>query len=220
MSPVVLKVITALKERGIETPLLPPEEQGEWTPHGRRGAIAEHVAGIMTALGLDLTNDSLANTPDRVARMMVGEMFAGLNYDNFPACTTIENTMYSTGEFVLETGIAVNSVCEHHLVTIDGMATVAYVPRRSVLGLSKINRIVNFFARRPQVQERLTHQIGTAIGAITDTPDVAVLIDAVHYCVKARGIRDASSRTVTFHGTGQFSGDTLVRREFMARAKS
>lgn len=180
--------------------------------------IEYHVRQILDALGLDLNDDSLKETPKRVAKMMVCETFKGLDYTNFPKCTTIANKMHSKDEFILEHGIQVNSVCEHHLVTIDGRASVAYIPKEKVLGLSKLNRIVDFFSRRPQVQERLTHQIAEAISTITGAPDVAVQIDAVHYCVKARGIRDVSSRTVTFAGLGRFGdvGDA-VRREFVAR---
>ncbi len=135
-------------------------------------------------------------TPHRIAKMYVDEIFSGLDYANFPKITLIENKM-KVDEMVTVRDITLTSTCEHHFVTIDGKATVAYIPKDSVIGLSKINRIVQFFAQRPQVQERLTQQILIALQTLLGTNNVAVSIDAVHYCVKARGIRDATSATTT-----------------------
>ena len=151
---------------------------------------------IMDTLGLDLTDDSLVDTPKRVAKMYVNEIFWGLDYSKFPKCTAIENKMEYNDSFVLERNVNVQSNCEHHFVVIDGLATVAYIPHKYVLGLSKLNRIVEFFSKRPQVQERLTEQICETISYITQSPDVAVYIDAKHYCVKSRGIQDTGSSTV------------------------
>jgi GTP cyclohydrolase I len=183
-------------------------------------AIASHFASIMEIMGLDLTDDSLEDTPNRVAKMYVKEIFWGLDYSKFPKCTAIDNKMSSEGSFVLEKGINVKSNCEHHFVVIDGKATVAYVPKHKVLGLSKLNRIVEFFAKRPQVQERLTEQIRAAISFITETDDVAVFIDAEHYCVKSRGIQDTGSSTVTLSVGGVFKADTEMRKEFLALART
>lgn len=174
----------------------------------------------MEILGLDVTDDSLEDTPNRVAKMYVNEIFWGLNYDKFPKCTTIENKMDYAHSFVLERNVNVQSNCEHHFVVIDGLATVAYIPKNKVLGLSKLNRIVEFFAKRPQVQERLTEQICETISFITESPDVAVYIDASHYCVKSRGIQDTGSSTVTLSTRGLFSeANSEVRREFLNIAR-
>jgi GTP cyclohydrolase I len=171
----------------------------------------------MNILGLDLTDDSLEETPKRVAKMFVKELFWGLDPDKFPKCTAVENKMDYRNSFVLEKSVTVHSSCEHHFVTIDGLATVAYIPHNKVLGLSKINRIVQYFSKRPQIQERLTEQVAETIALIAETPDVAVYIDAVHYCVKSRGIQDVNSSTVTCATRGRFAEpDSEVRREFLA----
>lgn len=158
---------------------------------------------IMETLGLDLDDDSLADTPKRIAKMYVYELFAGLKPENFPKITTIENKM-KFDEMVTVSSVRVLSVCEHHFVTIDGYATVSYIPKDKIIGLSKINRIVKYFARRPQVQERLTKQIADALVLILETEDVAVHIKAKHYCVISRGIEDTESETTTTDLRGKF----------------
>jgi len=169
---------------------------------------------ILLVLGLDLDDDSLRETPNRVAKMYVNEIFYGLDYDSFPKCTTVENKM-NYDEMVIERNINVQSNCEHHLVIIDGKATVAYIPKKKVLGLSKINRVVEYFSKRPQIQERLTEQIYHALQFILETDDIAVVIDAQHYCVKSRGIEDVGSSTITSKLGGEFKTDPAVRAEFM-----
>lgn len=169
---------------------------------------------IMLVLGLDLDDDSLCETPNRVAKMYVNEIFYGLDYDSFPKCTTVENKMHYD-EMVIERNINVQSNCEHHFVVIDGKATVAYIPKKKVLGLSKINRVVEYFSKRPQIQERLTEQIYHALQFILETDDIAVVIDAQHYCVKSRGIEDVGSSTITSKLGGEFKTDPAVRAEFM-----
>lgn len=169
---------------------------------------------IMQALGLDLDDDSLVETPKRVAKMMVSEIFWGLNYDAFPKCTTVENKM-NYDEMVVERNVNVQSNCEHHFVVIDGFATVGYIPNEKVLGLSKINRIVEYFSKRPQIQERLTEQIYYALQYILETDNIAVVINAKHYCVAARGVEDTGSSTVTSKLGGAFKTDPAVRAEFM-----
>ncbi len=182
--------------------------------------IEHHFRLIMRALGLDLKDDSLCDTPKRVAKMYVNEIFYGLDYDNFPKCTRIKNKMGINNSFVLERNINVQTNCEHHFVVIDGKATVAYIPRATILGLSKLNRIVEFFAKRPQVQERLTEQIAETISYVTGSPDVAVYLVGVHYCVKSRGIQDTGSSTMTLATRGAFSEErSEIRREFLNTAR-
>ena len=180
--------------------------------------IEEKFQDIMGILGLDLTDDSLIETPKRVAKMYVNEIFWGLDYDAFPKCTTVDNKMHYN-EMVVERNVNVQSNCEHHFVVIDGLATVAYVPKQKVLGLSKINRIVEYFSKRPQIQERLTEQIYHTLQFILETEDVAVMIDAQHYCVKSRGVEDTGSSTVTVRLGGGFKTDASARYEFLSIAR-
>jgi len=180
--------------------------------------IEEKFQDIMGILGLDLTDDSLIETPKRVAKMYVNEIFWGLDYDAFPKCTTVDNKMHYN-EMVVERNVNVQSNCEHHFVVIDGLATVAYVPKQKVLGLSKINRIVEYFSKRPQIQERLTEQIFHTLQFILETEDVAVMIDAQHYCVKSRGVEDTGSSTVTVRLGGGFKTDSSARHEFLSIAR-
>jgi GTP cyclohydrolase IA len=179
--------------------------------------IAKHMTQVMKALGLDLQDDSLRDTPNRIAKMYVNELFSGLKPQNFPKITTIENKM-KCDEMVSVTGIRVLSVCEHHFVTIDGIATVAYIPKDKVIGLSKINRIVDYFAKRPQVQERLVKQVADCLCAVLETEDVAVHIKAKHYCVISRGVRDMESETTTTDLRGIFRKGE-VRNEFLRTVK-
>ena len=203
---------------GIETPMI--YDQVKVKSDKKIKTIAKHFTAIMEELGLDLTDDSLIDTPNRVAKMYVREIFHGLDYDNFPKCTRIENKMGQNNSFVLERNVNVQSNCEHHFVIIDGKATVAYIPRTTILGLSKLNRIVQFFSKRPQVQERLTEQIAETISFITGSPDVAVYIEGVHYCVKSRGIQDTTSSTMTLATRGVFAEEkSELRREFLNSAR-
>lgn len=165
--------------------------------------IEGHFQEIMLTLGLDLTDDSLKGTPKRVAKMYVQEIFSGLNPKNMPKVALFDNK-YNYNEMLVEKNITFYSNCEHHFVPIIGKAHVAYISNGKVVGLSKINRIVQFYAKRPQVQERLTVQIANAIKEIVGTEDVAVVIDAVHMCVTSRGIQDQTSSTVTSHYSGAF----------------
>lgn len=175
--------------------------------------IALHFKSIMEVLGLDLTDDSLQGTPYRVAKMYVQEIFSGLNPTNRPSIALFENK-YQYNEMLVEKNITFYSNCEHHFVPIMGKAHVAYISNGSVIGLSKLNRIVQYFAKRPQVQERLTVQIGEEIKRVLGIEDVAVLIDAKHLCVSSRGIKDESSATVTSFYSGKFSGEA-TKREFL-----
>lgn len=180
--------------------------------------IQKHFADIMQILGLDLTDDSLSDTPKRVAKMYVNEIFGGLNPNHFPKITVIENKM-QYDQMVCVQNIEVISFCEHHFQPIDGYATVAYIPKNKVIGLSKINRIVEFFAKRPQVQERLTKQIADCLQYILETEDIAVHINARHYCVKARGIQDSNSSTTTTDLRGEFKNSGDTRTEFLKQCR-
>lgn len=180
--------------------------------------IAAKFSEVMDILGLDLKNDSLRGTPRRIARMYVREIFSGLNHDYFPRITVIENEM-EYDQMVLVQDIQVLSVCEHHFQTIDGLATVAYIPNKKVIGLSKINRIVQFFSRRPQVQERLTKQIADCLQYVLDTEHVAVHISARHYCVIARGVQDSTSSTSTSDLRGDFKDRADTRLEFLQHCR-
>ncbi len=172
---------------------------------------------MLETLGLDLTDDSLEETPLRVAKMYVDEIFSGLRYDTFPKCTTVENKFSSGDEFVLEKNITLFSDCEHHLRPIIGHAHIAYIPGDKVLGLSKLNRVTQYFAQRPQVQERLTQQIAHAIAYITGSDNVMVVVDAGHTCVSQRGIKDTQSTTVTACCLGVFGENgSELRKEVMA----
>ncbi|SIT14524.1 MULTISPECIES: GTP cyclohydrolase I FolE [Belliella] len=176
--------------------------------------IEKHFKEIMLIMGLDLTDDSLKGTPKRVAKMYVKEIFSGLNPKNKPAAKLFENK-YKYNEMLVEKDITFFSNCEHHFVPIYGKAHVAYISNGNVIGLSKINRIVQYFAKRPQVQERLTMQIGNELKEILGTDDVAVVIDANHMCVSSRGINDVNSSTVTSYYSGKFERDEQSRNEFM-----
>ncbi|MGE0528699.1 MAG: GTP cyclohydrolase I FolE [Bdellovibrionales bacterium] len=180
--------------------------------------IAAHFRGIMEILGLDLNDDSLQQTPERLAKMYVREIFSGLDPSTFPSLTSIENKL-GYNEMVTVKEISIISVCEHHFVTIDGSATISYIPRDRVIGLSKINRIARFFARRPQVQERLTKQIADCLCYVLDTQDVAVSIRARHYCVIQRGVEDVGSETVTSDLRGAFQEDPRTRNEYLSMVR-
>ena len=205
-----LAVQEALIAHGLETPMVPNDLDRDQKVARIESLMAE-VAGT---LGLDLADDSLAETPLRIAKMYVDEIFSGLDYQHFPKITQIDNKM-NVSEMVRVRDIEVLSTCEHHFITIDGLATVAYLPKQKVIGLSKINRIVRFFAQRPQIQERLTQQVLVALQTLLGTEDVAVQIDATHYCVKARGVRDGQSRTETRALGGVFLQDAARRAEFL-----
>jgi GTP cyclohydrolase I len=210
------KVHEHLVKMGVETPI----KEHKMVPDRKAKieVIEKLFADIMKTLDLDLTDDSLIETPKRVAKMYVNEIFWGLDYEAFPKCTTVDNKM-QYNEMVVERNVSVQSNCEHHFVVIDGLATVAYVPKQRVLGLSKINRIVEYFSKRPQIQERLTEQIFHTLQYILDTEDVAVMIDAQHYCVKSRGVEDTGSSTVTVRLGGGFKNDPAARNEFLSIAR-
>jgi len=177
--------------------------------------ITVHFREIMETLGLDLTNDSLQKSPNRVAKMYVSEMFKGLNPAAFPKITVIANDM-KYDQMIVVKDVSIISMCEHHFVTIHGRANIAYIPNQKVIGLSKINRIAEYFSRRPQVQERLTKQIADSLCEVLETKDVAVWIDAKHYCVISRGVEDVNSSTITTDLRGSFKKHIETREEFIS----
>lgn len=185
----------------VDTPMR--EDAFDLSDEQKMAIIEDKFREIMDVLGLDLDDDSLSGTPHRVAKMFVKEIFYGLNPDNKPKMSVFENK-FKYGEMLVEKNINLNSTCEHHFLPIIGKAHVAYVSNGQVIGLSKINRIVDYFARRPQVQERLTVQIANELKKVLGTEDVAVVIDAKHLCVSSRGIQDEGSSTVTAEYGGIF----------------
>lgn len=215
------KVRDHLVSLGIETPM----KDNGLTNSERITAITSHMESVLDLLGLDRQDDSLIDTPRRIAKMWVNESCAGLDYNNFPKCTTVENKMAAEGEFVAIQNIRVTSICEHHFVPFVGTnptyggAVVAYIPKDNVLGLSKAARIVEFFSRRPQVQERLTNQVAEALKVICETQDVAVYMNATHLCMTTRGALDPGASTVTAALGGKFLEDDNIRKEFLSIAK-
>ena len=179
----------------------------------KRDKIRYHFSKIMETLGLDLSDDSIEDTPDRVAKMYVKEIFKGLDPEQKPEVKTFQNK-YKYDDMLLEQDITVHSLCEHHFLPIIGRAHVAYIPGERVIGLSKLNRIVDYYSRRPQVQERLTVQIADELSESLDTQDIAVMIEAEHHCVKLRGVEDVPSETSTYAFRGQFR-DTYWQERFL-----
>lgn len=196
-----------------------PTVESNLTSEEKIETIKKHFSVIMETLGLDLNDDSLKDTPKRIAKMYVNEIFGGLDEKNFPKITVIENKMVYD-QMVCIQDIEVLSTCEHHFQPIDGFATIAYIPKTKVIGLSKLNRIAEFFARRPQVQERLTKQIADCLQFILETEDVAVHINAKHYCMIARGIQDSHSTTTTSDLRGAFKTGPETRSEFLSQCRT
>jgi GTP cyclohydrolase I len=194
-----------------ETPMRP--DAFELSDIEKIASIKKDVQNIMRTLGLDLTDDSLKGTPTRVAKMFVKELFGGLDPNKKPSASTFENK-YKYGEMLVEKNITVYSTCEHHLLPIVGKAHIAYISNGTVVGLSKMNRIVDYYAKRPQVQERLTIQVVKELQEVLNTQNVACVIDAKHLCVNSRGIRDVESSTVTSEFGGKFK-EEATRREFL-----
>jgi GTP cyclohydrolase I len=210
-----LKAIEAIGDdhigASLETPLR--EDAFELSDIEKIARIQKDVRSIMDTLGLDLTDDSLKGTPNRVAKMFVKEIFGGLHPDRKPKASTFDNK-YKYNEMLVEKNITLYSTCEHHLLPIVGRAHIAYISNGTVVGLSKMNRIVDYYSKRPQVQERLTLQIVKELQEVLNTDDVACVIDAKHLCVNSRGIRDIDSSTVTSEFGGKFKNQE-TRREFL-----
>ena len=200
-----------LKDLGIETPM----RDGLATLEARRDAIKDVSYKMLGYLGLKMDDDSIQETPRRLAKMYTDELFWGLDYARFPACTVVDNKM-KYEEMVVRDGCDVKSMCEHHFLPIVGRATVAYLPGKKVLGLSKMDRIVDFFSRRPQVQERLTEQIAATLMLVLETENVAVVIRAQHFCVSHRGVKGSCSDTITSRLHGKFFTVPALRSEFLS----
>ena len=207
------KVHQYLVSLGVET----PTSVNNLDRKDKIALIEGYMTKIMETLGLDLSDDSLKETPVRWAKIVTNETMWGLDFEAFPKCTTVENKMHYD-EMVIERKITVQSLCEHHLLPIVGHATIAYVPKTKVLGLSKMPRIVEYFSRRPQIQERLTEQIFHALEFILETNDIAVVIEAEHLCVSSRGVEDTSASTITSKLGQAFKKDPALRSEFMKLA--
>lgn len=199
-----------LVEKGIETPMN--------ETHRHVGdplkSMEMHVGSILKNLNMDINDDSIQDTPARVAKMYKDEIFWGLDYNNFPRIMTIENKM-NYDELIIEKDVEIQSMCEHHLISFIGHAHIAYLPQDRVVGLSKLNRVAEFFARRPQVQERLTLQIAKTLQYVLNTDTVAVVLTAEHFCVKLRGVRDCGSSTATSYMGGEFRTNPSLKQEFM-----
>lgn len=202
-----------LEKVGVATPVV--EEKLSVSNDEKIHLIEGYMRKVWETLGLDLSDDSLTETPKRMAKMFVNETMWGLDPEKFPKATAVDNKMHYD-EMVIEKNITVMSLCEHHGVVIEGVAHVAYIPKDKVLGLSKMNRIVEYFSKRPQIQERLTMQVAEALKYILETDDVAVCVSAQHFCVKSRGVEDQTSHTVTTHLSGVFKERSEVRSEYMS----
>ena len=208
-----LEVQEYLIQKGVETPIV----QSRLNESEKIELIKDNMETVIDVLGLDRKDDSIGGTADRVAKMLVKELCYGLSYNRFPKISVFENKM-KYDSMVIQKDITFHSLCEHHFVNFNGMAQVAYIPNGKVIGLSKLNRVVNFFARRPQVQERLNEQIFRALEYVLGTSDIAVLISAEHLCVKSRGIGDQNSGMTTSKLGGAFFDDPRLRNEFMQLA--
>jgi len=196
---------------GVETPMRP--DAFDLSDEEKMTIISKHFKAIMETMGLDLTDESLQGTPHRVAKMYIQEIFQGLNPANRPKIKVFPNT-YGYKKMLIERNITLNSTCEHHFVPILGNVHIAYIPNKHVIGLSKLNRIVQYYGKRPQVQERLTRQILEDLKTTLQTDDVAVIVDARHLCVSMRGVEDAASDTVTVEYSGKFVKDS-TREELL-----
>lgn len=208
-------VYTALLNLGLETPYI----NNAYNNEERLCYITTYIMKIMKLLNLNIEEESLIDTPQRIAKMYLYEIFSGLDYNNFPKITFIKNTM-QLDKMIVVRNIILTSTCEHHFIIFDGIATIAYIPNNIIIGLSKINRIVRFFSSRPQLQERLTQQIFHALQVLLGTNDVAILINAIHFCIKARGIRESNSNTITIALGGEFKSNMIIRQEFFSYTKS
>lgn len=212
LSKEAILVHEVLLKLGLENPVI--SQVHKISIKKRKKLISQYIAKIMNLLNLDLNHDSLSKTPDRIVKMYFDDIFYGLNYSNFPKITLIKTTM-NIEDMITIRKINLTSTCEHHFIVIDGEVNVSYLPEEDIIGLSKINRIVNFFASRPQLQERLTKQILVSLQTLLKTKNVAVSIDAVHHCVKSRGIKDRNSITNTISLGGLFKTNKNMRQEFL-----
>ena len=201
-----------LIENNLENPML-ADKITNWSDDSYKEILSVKFGKFLEDLGFDLTDESIKKTPKRVVEFLINESFYGLDYRNFPRISTNLNT-YKYHTPLVSSGITVNSTCEHHLVAISGLAIVLYIPKNKIVGLSKINRVVDFFARRPQVQERMTRQLFVAFQAILETEDVAVAINARHNCIAIRGVRNSETENLTFAIGGRFETNDTLKNTF------
>lgn len=202
--------------KGLENPIL--KEYNDIKEKERKLLIAKYICKIMSLLNLDLKNESLKDTPTRISKMYINEIFSGLDYKNFPKIMLMENSV-KCNEMIIVRDLILISTCEHHFITINGQATIAYIPEDKIIGLSKINRIAQFYAKRPQIQERLTKQILLVLQILLQTKNVAIIIHMDHFCVKARGVCDNNSTTITSCLEGLFKSSKSIREEFFFKNK-
>ena len=207
-----LHIHNLLKAQKLENPIL-QEYVEQWSNSEHLARLEVKLAEFLVLLGFDLSDSSLSKTPKRVVKFFLNELFHGLDYQNFPNISATDNDFAYTSPLISQ-GISVNSTCEHHLVAIQGKAIVAYMPTDKIVGLSKLNRVVDFFARRPQVQERMTRQIFVVLQEVLGTEDVAVAINATHNCIVTRGIEDVESETLTLETGGKFASDSVLKASF------
>lgn len=207
-----------LIENGLENPIV-SKNIAKWCEVPHTSEMSNKFAEFLQLLGMDLTDSSLMKTPSRVVKFFINELFYGLDYKNFPRISTNINT-FNYNSPLISTGITINSTCEHHLVAINGSAIIAYIPGKKFVGLSKLNRVVDFFARRPQVQERMTKQIFITLQNVLETQDVAVAINATHNCIVIRGVKDAATENLTLEMGGKFLEDSVLKTSFYNKALS
>lgn len=205
-----------LLDNKVESPIL-VDNISKWDDESYLQELSSKFAIFLEGLGFDLSDESIMKTPSRVVKFLINESFYGLDYRNFPRISTNVNT-YKYHTPLVSTGITVHSTCEHHLVSISGFAIVAYIPDTKIVGLSKINRIVDFFARRPQVQERMTRQIFIALQNILSTEDVAIAINATHNCIAVRGVKNSDTENLTMELGGKFIYDEVLKNTFYQSA--
>lgn len=205
-----LLIRNTLLQKGLENPII----ELNLDYNTRMNKITEHMKSIINLLKLDVYHDSLLHSPQRIAKMYIKEIFSGLDYLNFPKITFIRNDMQAQ-DMITVRNINITSICEHHFIVFNGKATVSYIPKKNIIGLSKINKIVDFFSKRPQLQERLTQQILLTLQTLLYTDNVAIFINALHYCVKARSIHDNTSTVNTIALGGLFKSNTHFRKEFL-----
>ncbi|AWH90774.1 GTP cyclohydrolase I FolE [Buchnera aphidicola (Melanaphis sacchari)] len=205
---------TTLVSKGLENPIF--SKHNNISIREKKLLIERCMRRIMKVLNLNLDNDSLKKTPIRISKMYINEIFSGLDYKNFPKITLIDNKM-QFNEMIIVRDISLMSTCEHHFITIKGKANIAYIPKNKIIGLSKINRIAQFYSKRPQMQERLTKQILVVLKALLNTEHVAIIMHMDHFCVKARGICDTTSSTSTSFFSGLFKSNINVRNEFFLK---
>ncbi|MCE2706492.1 MAG: GTP cyclohydrolase I FolE [Proteobacteria bacterium] len=206
------KIQQLLIKSNLENPII-ESNIAKWQDSGYLQELNTKFADFLQTLGLNLSNDSLMKTPDRVVKFWVNELFYGLDYKNFPRISAQKNSFNYTSPLI-SSGITVNSTCEHHLVSICGKAIVAYIPSNKIVGLSKINRIVDFFAKRPQVQERMIRQVFVTLQDVLETQDVAVGINAIHNCIVLRGVKDSATENLTLELGGKFLDDDVLKDNF------